>query len=136
MHHTRRTHNAHKETPRRLNKVLSNSSTYSYYPPAHYTYPAYGSGRFYGYRPYWDSHHDSNFVHYRGEGSNFYYDTLEEMERVKKHRYLVKKSRSSGRKSYYGYAKKYVHRHWRRKGFDEHTYSLKGISKSWQNINW
>ena len=135
MHHTRKTHNAHNETQRRLKKVLLNSHTSTWYAAPHYSYVTYSYGRNW-YIPYWKNSHCSNCICHSGLGGFSRFDNIEEAEFARKHKFLVKKSKSSGRHSYYTFAKKLMHKLWRRKGFDEKTYTIRGSYCSWSDITW
>lgn len=53
MHQTRKTHNAHNETQRRLKKVFSNGSTCTYFRAPHYTYVEYRHGKLWLVHPDW-----------------------------------------------------------------------------------
>lgn len=135
MHQTRKTHNAHNETQRRLNKVLSNGYTSTLYTVPHYDYVEYPIPNYPEYmrvHPSWVNKHTSNSV----KGAYKVFSSKEEAEFAKKHHYLNKKSKSSGRHSYYKYVKRVMHKWWRRKGLDEQSYSIKGSHISWQDINW
>jgi len=57
--------------------------------------------------------------------SNRFFDSFEEAEFARTHRFLVKKSKSDGKNSLYNFYKRLVHKWWRKRGFDELTYSLK-----------
>lgn len=135
MHHTRKTHNAHNETQRRLRKVLLNSHTSAYYAAPHYSY----FKRMYSttwYIPYWGNSHWSNVIQYNGMGGYSWFGSEDEAEFARKHKFLVKKSKSNGRYSYYGYVKKMMHRWWRRQKLDDVAYTIKGSYCSWSDICW
>ena len=135
MHQTRKTHNAHNETQRRLKKVLSNSHTSTLYAVPHYSCFCYTFGRA-RYIPDWANQNWSDSVHYNGKGGLFWFDSLEEAESERKHRFLVKSSKSSGRHSYYKYAKKLIHKMWRRRGFGDATYTVKRSFCSWKDVGY
>ena len=139
MHHTRRTHNSHNETQRRLKKVLANSPVSRFAPTPHYTYVEYLYDGFFCYvHPYWVDVHSSMHAVYKDaiNKSNRFFDSFEEAEFAKTHRFLVKKSKSDGKNSLYKFYKRLVHKWWRRRGFDELTYSLKGSYCSYSEVFW
>lgn len=136
MHHTRKTHNAHNETQRRLQKVLRNGYTSTYYRTPHYTYVEYRYGELYLIHPCWVHTHISDYAVTSGHKNGRVFDSFEDAEFARNHQFLAKKSKSSGRKSHYRYVKKMVHKWWRRKGLEEKTYSLKGSHCSWVDITW
>ena len=133
MHQTRKTHNAHNETQRRLKKALSNGHTWHAAPHYPYIVCSYGRNR---YVPDWANPYWSTSVHYNGREGLYWFEDLEEAEFARKHKFLVKISRSSGRHSYYRYAKKMMHKWWRRKGFGDATYSIRGSYCSWSDITY
>lgn len=85
MHQSRRTHNAHNETQRRLKKVTLNMST-----------------------TLWSNRDPVYLKHDRRKENNYFY--------------IVNPKSNS---SYYRWAKKRLHRIWRRKSFDTLTFTYK-----------
>lgn len=136
MHQTRKTHNAHNETQRRLKKVLSNGYVSTYHRTPHYTYVEYRHGKLWLIHPDWANTRISEHAVTSGPKNGRVFDSFEDAEFAKKHQFLAKKSKSNGSKSYYKYAKRMVHKWWRRKRFGDVTYSLKGSYSSWVEINW
>ena len=130
MHHTRKTHNSHNETQRRLRRILANSPVSSFAPTPHCTYAEYRYGKLFYVHPDWVDVHFSKRVVEKGGGRIF--DSFEEVEFAKAHRFLVKKSKSDGKKSLYKFYKRLVHKWWRKRG----TYSIKGSRSSYIDIIW
>lgn len=129
MHHTRKTHNAHNETQRRLKKVLVNSTTNAYFAAPHYTIikDFYGDGERILIYPYWDSSYSSNVVCLKSKDRYWdIYHTGDELEKIKEDTYFKKTSKSNGRHSTYGYIKKVLHHKWRRAKLEEPSYKTKG----------
>ncbi len=133
MHQTRKTHNAHNETQKRLMKVLSKGHTNTWYATPHYPYIDCRYGHEW-YVPDWQNPHWSNSVHYNIRGGCRWFDTPEEAEQAKKHNFLVKSSKSSGRSSYYKFAKKMMHKWWRKRKYGDITYTIRGSHCSWEDI--
>ena len=134
MHQSRRTHNAHNETQRRLRKVLSQGTTVTYYPTPHYTYVVFEEVYGISVHPSWVNVHISEFAVTSGAKNNRVFSSIEEAEFARKHYFLKKKSKSSGRRSYYKFAKRMVHKWWRKKDLGELTYSLKGSFCSYGDV--
>ena len=122
MHHSRRTHNAHNETQRRLNRVLLNGHTSSWRSTPHYSGEQYRLG-YVCYVPDWQINRWTNSVGYQDVRNN---------ERNRS--FLVKNSRSSGSNSHYRFVKRMIHKKWRRKKYDDVTYSIKGSHCSWSDV--
>lgn len=133
MHHTRKTHNAHNETQRRLRKILNKGYVSDLFGNPHYTFVDYRYGR-YGVHPDWAPTRYSNTVFINTRGNCKIFDSFEEMEFAKKRFFLMKKSKSSGRHSVFGFYKRLLHKRWRRKSFDEQSYRVKGSCISYNEI--
>ncbi len=136
MHHTRKTHNAHNETQRRLKKTLSKGHTFRFNPVPHYTYEAWVYGDACYVHPSWANNRYSRSIRTNGPRCGHIFDNREDAEFAKKHQFLVKKSKSSGKKSTYKFAKKLIHRKWRRKGLEEASYTHKGTFWTYNDIFW
>ena len=120
MHQSRRTHNAHNETQRRLKKLAKKERVLTY---PHYCVTHYDEG---GNFLYFDL--DYNFtgsnmapLKIRFQGPKI--QTEEDLENAKKHSFYARFNKSKS--SYWGWAKKRLHRIWRRKSPEELTYTYK-----------
>lgn len=134
MHQSRRTHNAHNETQRRLRKVLSQGTTVTYYPTPHYTYVVFEEVLGKRVHPSWVNTHISEFAVTSGAKNNRVFSSLEEAEFARNHTFLARRSKSSGRHSTYKKYKKFMHHSWRRKGFDEPSYTIRGSHYSYLTL--
>ena len=133
VHHTRKTHNAHNETQRRLKKILSKGYTINYWSVPHYTYVEYLNDERWFVHPYWAYTHFSDAVITKKKRARVF-ESFAEAEFERRHSHLMRKSKSSGRHSNYGFYKRILHKRWRRKGLDEQTFLLKGSHISWKDI--
>ena len=121
MHHTRKTHNAHNETQRRLKKIASKREP---------TRPHYNIVHFYNnsdeiswIEPCWEYDTWSSEVCRKCHIGTSCIKTIEESEKAKKHSFYSKHSKSESK--YWRFAKKRLHRIWRRKAVDELTFTYK-----------
>ena len=120
MHQSRRTHNAHNETQRRLRNLSKKERgiTYPHYDIAHYD----NDGKFLYFEPNYN-YLGSNMVPMKMHSPVSFVKTREELDYAKKHSFYTRFHKSKS--SYWGFAKKRLHRRWRRKSPDELTYTYK-----------
>ena len=120
MHQNRRTHNAHNETQRRLAKLLKQgwNRSYPHYNIAHYN----DDGSIKHIEPNWD-YQGCDFISVKIHASGRADLSLKDLENAKKHRFYAVISKS--RRSYWSFAKKRLHRIWRRKSSSQLTYTYK-----------
>lgn len=130
MHQSRRTHNAHNETQRRLKKALCRGWQRNI---PHYTYIMYfKDGRVWWIEPYWVIPHYSGAIHQKCcYGRGIWPNSMEEVEAIRKHNWLA--NNSSSKKE----LKKYCNRTFRRKKI---YYEVNNVNKKVLNsaceIHW
>ena len=135
MHHTRRTHNAHNETQRRLTKLAQAGSVYPWRP--HYTIIRYLWGdEIYDITPYW-AKPTTNYVYIKNHGHKrfHWFESLEEANHSRNKQFYKKSSKSSGRQSCYGFYKKLLHRWWRRQPLEDTYWNKKGSHCSYWDLS-
>ena len=124
MHHTRKTHNAHNETQRRLAKL-------AFATKGNFTNPKYYRIIYLRYNVIWryETSNDKYFTWFvapRFHTSEKYRcDVLEQVLEANHHTFYKRKSKSSGPHSTWRYFKKLLHRRWRRKPLSELTFTKK-----------
>ena len=125
MHHTRKTHNAHNETQKRLAKLAFETKG-SYANPKYYRvlYCSY-SGDIWRIDTYFDKYFTWFVAPRFHTHKKYVYDSLEDISKAKKQTFYKRKSKSSGKKSIWGFYKKLLHRRWRRRSADELTFTKK-----------
>lgn len=121
MHNTRKTHNAHNETQRRLKKLVKKDYRHQipHYNIVHYK----DDGVISHIEPSWDFWGSNMVVSKTHNGDCFFNKDIETLNKAKEHTFYVRVSKSKS--SYWGYAKKRLHRIWRRKNHDELTFTYK-----------
>ncbi len=133
MHHTRKTHNAHNETQRRLKKILDKNYVVTYRATPHYTLVIYRDGKIDDILPYWVNPHFSKVVSQKVHGRKWMtFESLEDVERLRKRAFYKKRSKSNHFKSTYKFWKRQLHKWWRRQKHEEALYKTKGSYMS----NW
>ena len=121
MHHTRRTHNAHNETQRRLKKLLKKEGALAipHYNIVHFR----DDGTISQIEPNWEWW-GSNMVAIKIHSAHWLCNKdIETLEEAKKRKFYKRVSKSSSR--YWKFAKKRLHRIWRRKDPDALTFTYK-----------
>lgn len=121
MHHTRATHNSHNETQRRLRKLVEKERglTVPRYNIIHYK----DDGTIVRVEPNWNWY-GSNMVASKTHSADSHCDKdIESLEQAKRHTFYIRISKS--KRSYWGFAKKRLHRIWRRKNADKLTFTYK-----------
>ena len=120
MHQSRRTHNAHNETQRRLKKLSKKERgiTYPHYNIVHYD----EAGKFKYIEPNWN-YYGSCLVSIKNHFGGKHVKTIEESNYAKKHSFYTRFSKSES--SYWRWAKRRLHKIWRRKSPNELTYTYK-----------
>ncbi len=120
MHHSRKTHNAHNETQRRL-KNLSKKSWNRVCP--HYNTIYYDDkGNFDFIEPCWN-YSGSCMAPMKSHFGKSQVKTIEDSEYLRKHSFYTRFSKSKS--SYWRWAKKKLHKIWRTKPIDELTFTYK-----------
>ena len=120
MHQSRRTHNAHNETQRRLSLLLKQGWNRSY---PHHNIAYYNQdGSLIHIEPNWD-YKGCDFVSIKVHTSKMADLSLKDLESAKKHRFYMVISKS--RRVYWAFAKRRLHRIWRRKNREQLTYTYK-----------
>ena len=135
MHHSRKTHNAHNETQRRLAKLaLKTKGNQSN--PKYYRFLRLFDGSVWRIETYQDRYF-AWFVYPKCHSSKQYYlDSLEDIARERRHEFYKRKSKSNGPKSTWRYYKKLLHRRWRRKPLKELTFTTKDARGCSQRDFW
>ena len=123
MHHTRKTHNAHNETQKRLAKLAF--KTKGYYSNPKYYRVIYSGNHIWRIDTYFDKYFSYLVAPRFHTYKKYVYDCLEDIIKAKKQSFYKRKPKSSGKKSTWGYYKKQLHRRWRRKSVDELTFTKK-----------
>lgn len=137
MHHTRRTHNAHNETQRRLAKLAFKTKGIDNNPKYYRYHYMYG-----GSISYIDTYFDKYFsycVSSRTHGATKYFrDSLEDIHKYKDHSFYKRVHKSSGPKSRWKQYKKQLHRRWRRRNIDSLTFTYKDAvgCSFWRDLMW
>ena len=111
MHHTRKTHNAHNETQRRMKNLLSKERgrIKPHYNIAHLR----DDGTIFRIEPNWDWI-GSNMVAVKFHSIDWHFDkSFKSLEHAKKHKFYKRISKSKSK--YWKFAKKRLHKIWRRK---------------------
>lgn len=128
MHHTRRTHNAHNETQRRLKKILDKNYVVTYRATPHYTLVIYRDDQIDDILPYWVNPHFSKKVGQKVHGKVYMtFESLEDVEKLRKRAFYKNCSKKSRK-----YWKRQLHKWWRRQKHEEALYKVKGSHMS----NW
>ena len=120
MHQSRKTHNAHNETQRRLRNLARKE--WRYVCPHYYITHFYDDGSVKYTEPCWNylgSWAAPMKTHFPHKGIR----TVEDCEFARKHSFYTRQSKSKS--SYWRWAKKRLHRIWRRKPIDELTFTYK-----------
>ena len=121
MHHTRRTHNAHNETQRRLRNLSKKRGYKRNYP--HYNIVYFKDN---GDVDYIDSCKDyggSCVVKVKGHHKGGYITSSEELDKLERHSFYLKYSKSNYK--YWKWAKRRLHKIWRTKPIEELTFTYK-----------
>jgi len=130
MHHTRRTHNAHNETQRRLKKILDKNCVEAYRGTPHYTLVVYRDGQINDILPSWVNPHFSKKVGQKVHGKVYMaFNTLEDVEELRKRAFYKNRSKKSHK-----YLKRQLHKWWRRQKHEEAFYKIKGSHMSERDI--
>ena len=130
MHHTRKTHNAHNETQRRLKKILDKNYIVTYRGTPHYTLVIYRDGQLDDILPYWVNPHFSRKIAQKVHGKRWMtFDSLEDVKALRKRVFYKNCSKKSLK-----YWKRQLHKWWRRQKHEEALCKTKGSYMSYCDI--